>query len=205
MEKFTNEMVAKAKDFAFNFHGNEKCIVSNKTKIEHIEAVANKVLNKGNLYLILAYLHDVLDYAEYTTKSRLIIKLKEEFGEYIYNTLVECSDNFKLEDISTPLGHEAFIRRTIEIKSPEGISDPAAAIILAEKVCNLEAMYDEITKTKSQRDYWINLKYNHNLKKEDVKEFYELIYDTIAIRCYNDIRLRGMINLYDDLLFRIFC
>lgn len=204
IEKFTIEDVKRAKEFAYKFHGMERCIVISEPKTKHLESVANKVRNKGNLYLILAYLHDILDYAEYTTKNRLITEIKKEFGDYIYNLLVECSDNFKIEDISTPLGQELFTRRIKEIKCPEGVSDPAAAVILAEKVCNLEAMYDEILKTKSKGDYWQDLKDNHGLCKEDVKVFYETIYEIIALRCYNDIRLRGMIDLYDDLMYRIF-
>lgn len=203
---YSKELVTKAKKFAFNLHRSDRCIVSNQTKIEHLEAVATRVkqLHKNeNLLLILAYLHDALDYCEQITKPRLIKSLKNDFGEYIYKVLVEISDNFKLEDISTPLGNEAFIRRCIEIKSPEGISNEAAIIILAEKVCNLEAMYEEIKK-KGKKNYWENLKLSHNLNKSDVKEFYELIYDTLSIRCYGDSRLRPMIDFYDDLIFRNF-
>ena len=60
----------------------KRCIVKKKKKTKHLESVANKVRNKGNLYLILAYLHDILDYAEYTTKNRLITKIKKEKCNY---------------------------------------------------------------------------------------------------------------------------
>lgn len=202
---YNDEMVLKAKEYAYNLHKNDKCIVTNENKILHLEAVVKKIKNlnlKNNILVILAYLHDSLDYANKNKKSKILTDIQKIFGNYIAQLVLEVSDNFKIEDISTEKGMANFEARRIQIESPSGISDYAAKIVLAEKVCNLSGMLDAIK--KSGKTYWENFSSSHHLKEEDVKEYYDLIYDVLSDRCYGDIRLRSMLDEYDDLSYQIF-
>lgn len=202
---FNEEMIEKAKEYAYNLHKDDKCIVTDENKILHLESVVIKIKNlnlKNNILVILAYLHDALDYANKEEKAKILTDIQSNFGNYIAQLVLEVSDNFRIEDISTPEGMTAFSARRIQIKSPSGISDYAAKVILAEKVCNLKGMLDAIE--KSGNTYWENFSASHHLKEEDVKEYYDLIYEVLSDRCYGDRRLRDMIDEYDYLSYQIF-
>lgn len=202
---YNEKMIANAETLACNLHKNHTCIFTNQNKIYHIKSVVREIKNlnlNNNALIILAYLHDSLDYVEYDKKAALLKKIEEDFGEHIAELVVEVSDNFKLEDISTQKGIEEFKARIIEFKSPGGISDDSAKIILAEKVCNLTGMMEAIK--KGPEDYWERLSNSHKLKKEDVELYYKEVYDALSARCYGTSRLRTMIDKYDDLIYRIF-
>ena len=202
---YTAEIIEKAKNFAHELHKNDKCIVTSTDKIFHLDEVVHEIqklnLNQ-NIVVILAYLHDSLDYANGEEKEKILSTIQKLFGNYIAQLVLEVSDNFRIEDLSTPKGIVAFETRRIQIVSPTGISDYAAKVILAEKVCNLRAMLELIQ--KSGNTYWEKFSLDYNLKKDNVKEYYELIYDVLSTRCYGDRRLRNLIDEYDYLVYKIF-
>lgn len=202
---YTAEIIEKAKNFAHELHKNDKCIVTSTDKIFHLDEVVHEIqklnLNQ-NIVVILAYLHDSLDYANGEEKEKMLSTIQKLFGNYIAQLVLEVSDNFRIEDLSTPEGIVAFETRRIQIVSPTGISDYAAKVILAEKVCNLRAMLELIQ--KSGNTYWEKFSLDYNLKKDNVKEYYELIYDVLSTRCYGDRRLRNLIDEYDYLVYKIF-
>lgn len=202
---YTAEIIEKAKNFAHELHKNDKCIVTSTDKIFHLDEVVHEIqklnLNQ-NIVVILAYLHDSLDYANGEEKEKILSTIQKLFGNYIAQLVLEVSDNFRIENLSTPKGIVAFKTRRIQIVSPTGISDYAAKVILAEKVCNLRAMLELIQ--KSGNTYWEKFSLDYNLKKDNVKEYYELIYDVLSTRCYGDRRLRNLIDEYDYLVYKIF-
>lgn len=206
----SNELIKKAQELAYDVLRDSKCILTQKNKLEHTESVVKKAQELGtkddNL-IILAYLHDVIDYGDEIRKKMLIQKIADIFGTYMLKLVEEVSDYFKMEDIGKPLGDELLRKRIVQIKSPEAISSTSAKIILAEKVCNLNDILNE--SRRCGRTYWEDLKKNYNLKKLDIREYYELIYDILADRCYGDKKygdrsLQKMIDEYDYLLFKIF-
>ena len=198
----STELINQAKNYAYSIHGNDSCALTYKTKVEHIEYVVQKVTELGlkdDDLIILAYLHDVLDHAtDSSTRNRISEDIKNMFGIHMLKLVEEVSDNFRIEDIGNPSTNEAFNKRISKIKSPEAIEEKSAKVILAEKVCNLNDMLEELRKVG--KSYWED----HNLKKSDMKQYYELIYDTISYRCSDDRRLRKMINDFDCLIYKIF-
>ena len=206
-EIYNEALIAKAKEFAFELHKGHICIFTGIEKSKHLTDVVEKIKNlnmKNNIIIILAYLHDTLDYVPEVSRAKLLDEIKETFSEHIAKLVVEVADFFKIEDISTPNGKTAFYKRMIQIKSPTGISDESAMVILAEKVCNLLAMKDAIEK-EGFDNYWENFSNTYHLNKNDVKEYYEEIYTALEFRCYGNWRLRPLIDKYDDLIYRIFC
>lgn len=203
---YNEALITKAKEFAFNLHQGHICIFTGIEKSQHLTDVVSTIKNlnmKNNMIVILAYLHDTLDYVPEDSRAKLLDDIKDLFSEHIAKLVVEVADFFKIEDISTPNGKSAFYRRMTQIKSPSGISDEAAMVILAEKVCNLIAMKDSIDK-QGIDNYWENFSNIYNLKRDDVREYYEEIYSTLEFRCYENLRLRPLIDRYDDLIYRIF-
>lgn len=203
---YNESLIKKAKEFAFNLHQSHNCIFTGIEKSQHLTDVVKQIKNlnmNNNIIIILAYLHDTLDYVPEDARAKLLDDIKETFSEHIAKLVVEVADFFKIEDISTPTGKAAFVRRMVQIKSPSGISDEAAMVILAEKVCNLLAMQESIEK-KGFDYYWEDFSNTHHLNKDDVKEYYEEIYSVLQFRCYDNLRLRPLVDKYDDLIFRIF-
>lgn len=204
---YGNEEVIQAKDFAFDLQRDDICVLSCEPKTTHITSVVETVkkLNmQSNLLEIVAYLHDLLDYAEdVETRKKIEKSIIKNFDENILKLVKEASDGFKLENISTKSGKLAFEQRYKEIKTPGGISDIAAIVIIAEKVCNLQKIA-EIVETQGSKTYWRNLRDKYNLDESEVAEYYAIIYDSLSLRCYNYHLLRGLINLYDQLLYKVF-
>lgn len=203
---YNNDLINKSKDFAFNLHKNHTCIITGHTKEYHLKSVVTEIRNlniNNNALIVLAYLHDTLDYVSPESRESILSEIKNIFGEHMAQLVLETTDNFKIENISTPDGMKAFEKRIGIIKSPNGITDDAAIVILAEKVCNLTGMYEAIE--KGSDDYWEKMSKIYGLKKSNVKDYYEEVYDAISNRCYGNRRLRALINKYDALLYRIFC
>jgi len=202
---YTDEKIREAKEFAFSLHANDRCIITNVPKSVHLKEVVDGIktlnLHKNHL-LIVGYLHDSIDYVSADRKDYLINEIRERFGDFIVQLVLETSDFFRIEDISTEKGTAAFHERMLKIKTPSGISDDAAIVILVEKVCNLLAM--KVTVDKNGNAYWEDFYRTHNLKKDDVREYYEQIYNILEYRCYESFRLRSIIDKYDDLIYRIF-
>ena len=64
-------------------------------------------------------------------------------------------------------------------------------------------MYEEIKK-RGDEAYWNDLHQKNGLKKVDVHNYYFTIFENIAKRCERNYHLRGLINRYDDFIYRIF-
>jgi (p)ppGpp synthase/HD superfamily hydrolase len=203
-EKVNLEM--EAQKLAYRIHEGKICFLSNEPKTYHLEAVVKKLkslIMVSEDLIITGYLHDCLDYCDNLDKNWLKNNIKSTFGEHILNLIEEVSDNFKIEDICTPEGKNAFEKKLIIIKTPSNFSDDAATITLVEKVTNLEAIYREVEK-KGTINYWIDFKEHYNLDKSAINNYYEKIYDALSDRCEINYRLTKLIDQFDYLIDKIF-
>jgi len=75
----------EARNFAIEVHGDQK--YGNHPYVFHLDAVANIVINYGEIAMIIAYLHDVLE-DTVTTKATI----ENKFGKFVANCVELITD-----------------------------------------------------------------------------------------------------------------